>query len=220
LLDYSNEKLKAIFDGFLSDQSKPNYTDGEEVPNTPPSLNPSISLKTEIIRLQRELSRLGCSPGQADGIIGPATLRAIQRFFHQANIEYDPANVDPTDIADLAVNKPSNFCPPPPTESIPVLAGTWRTNAICPSVVLNGQIQLSRLPDNNGIILYEAEYKVGNLVFAGIVNQDKMFVNFRLNLTKGNTRGSNVVSGEGSIKNSNVIYLRSSDNCEIVALRI
>lgn len=220
LFDYANEKITEIFDGFLSDQSSLNDAEGAEVPNIPPPSDLSISIKTEIIRLQQELSRLGCNPGQADGIIGPATLRAIQRFFRHANIEYDPAKIDPTYIVDLAANKPSDFCPPPPVEPIPVLVGTWRTNAICPNIVLDGQIKLTRLPNNNDINRYDAEYRTGNLVFAGIVNQDKMTVSFRVDLIQGNIRGSSTIYGEGSIKTSNIIYLKSSDNCEIVALRI
>ncbi len=67
----------------------------------------------DIIRgVQSALNNVGCKLGGADGVVGPASIRALQRFTKKAGIRYDKNLFTSVEFLAMVKEKPSGYCPP------------------------------------------------------------------------------------------------------------
>ena len=62
--------------------------------------------------VQSALNDVGCKLGGADGVVGPASRRALKRFTKKAGITYDKNLFTSEDFLAMVKEKPSGYCPP------------------------------------------------------------------------------------------------------------
>ena len=88
--------------------------------------------------IQAELNRLGCGAGSVDGIIGPASRRALKTFSKQYGTNFDPQSFF-AKVASIKLlkSKPKGYCPEPDKKVVTAvviqkpkikLAKKWRGN--------------------------------------------------------------------------------------------
>ena len=94
---------------------------------TNPTTDPGQILRAEVMRLQNELARVGCNPGLADGVIGPATRSAARQFSELAGLNYENALSNLSDFADIVQRTPSDFCP----RQVQFFSRNWTGNFSC-----------------------------------------------------------------------------------------
>ncbi len=112
-----------------------------------PGVQPSAPATDDLARtVQVELKRVGCDPGLADGIWGPASQQALAAFDRYGRAQYAPATPTPELLDDLR-GRTGRVCPappppepvvsreaepaPPPEEEV-TLAGKWSLRSDCP----------------------------------------------------------------------------------------
>ncbi len=87
---------------------------------------------------QRELNRLGCDAGWADGVAGPRTRDAFARYLsHAGNVGLAPGDLGSEKALKVLQGWKNRVCPAPPPASAawdfdPTSGGVWLFRASCP----------------------------------------------------------------------------------------
>lgn len=76
----------------------------------PDATGTQLAGKDLTLQVQRELARVGCSPGRADGSWGPQSRRALKNFAKHGKLQL--ANLDPSQqLLDSLSNRKARVCP-------------------------------------------------------------------------------------------------------------
>jgi peptidoglycan hydrolase-like protein with peptidoglycan-binding domain len=89
----------------------------------------SVDPKEIIISVQLELNRVGCNLGRADGVVGPASLRALRDYSTTANVAFEESNFTDGTFLESLRAVPAGFCPKPKLYSGPKTK--WSGKTIC-----------------------------------------------------------------------------------------
>jgi hypothetical protein len=80
--EFQQRMFKQYISESLTNTNEKSYSDDE------------IYKKDTILEVQSNLKRLGCNVGKVDGIVGPKSLRALQKFSEIILIEYNERNFE------------------------------------------------------------------------------------------------------------------------------
>lgn len=152
--DASLERIEGTLECVDVPETEPAPT-ASRVPAPAPQ-TPDVSIR-EVRRLvQEQLNRLGCSVGAADGLIGPRSRAALERFSEERSIPYNVANFDSrTFFLEIsAIN--ARVCAAAPRPVAPNLSGNWSLNARCSytSTAIQGTFTARRTSQGRYTLLY------------------------------------------------------------------
>lgn len=165
--------------------------------------------------IQKELNRLGCNVGSADGVVGRKTRNGMRQLVSKLDVEYNENLFSNVEFLRSLGSIERRICPKPkPAPTAPDLSGNWSLNAKCSWAkgTVRGWFALTRKSRST----YAFHYK-NNLgqTGSGTLKQNGLKASMYVRWSSGApTRNTIVIEPKG-----NTFTGSASNNCRYTAWR-
>jgi len=159
-----------------------------------------------ISAIQRELNRLGCNLGGADGVIGPRSRAALREYATRSGVAYNESLFQDGAFLRTLQSTQSRVCPERPRQVAVNLSGSWSLRGSCPNgLTYVGQVIVNRSSGTQYSFNYANSLGYHGL---GTIRQTGSSATFSLRWSNGNRD-----NGTFRIRSYNSIAGTDSSGC-------